>query len=1257
MATLVLSTAGEAIGSQFGPIGAAIGRATGAFLGSAIDRRIFGTDAEGPRLGDVAITSAGEGVAIPRAYGTVRTPGHLIWATRFEEDATEERQGGKGGPTITTFSYYGNAAYALCEGPIAMVRRIWADGRELDLTEVDFRVHRGTEDQLPDPLIAAKQGTEVPAYRGTAYVVFERLPLDRFGNRLPQFSFEVIRSVNDVARRTRAITVIPGASEFVYAPVPVVRQPRPGEGEVLNRHVLHAQSDWTASIDELQALCPNLKTVSLVVSWFGDSLDAAQCRVEPRVEVAERVGLARDWSVAGRDRAAVRVVSSNAGTPAFGGTPDDRSVRDAIRDLRARGLEVFLYPFLLMDVPPGNGLPDPYGGSEQPAFPWRGRISCSPAPGHDGSPDATGAVEDIVAAFVGNAQAPNYAAMVEHYVDLAVEAGGVDGFVLGSELRGLTRLRDASGAFPFVAALRDLAALAKDRLGTDCAVTYAADWSEYFGYQPADGSGDVFFNLDPLWADGAVDAVGIDNYMPLSDFRDADRYDGGPDGQFVQHDVPRLRANIAAGEGYDWFYASPADRDARVRTPITDGTHGKPWVFRYKDLVSWWTEPHHERRGGVELDEPTEWRPRSKPIWFTELGAPAVDKAANQPNVFPDPKSSESARPYFSDGARDDLAQHSFLQAHLEHWTENGEDAGVAVPVDPSHIFAWTWDARPFPAFPVRDDVWSDGDNWSSGHWVNGRFAGGPLGAVIREVLADHGFHRCDASAVDGWATGLLLRDPSNARTSLETVLRTHEVEVVEEEGQLVFTARRARDAAPAELVELVDRPGRPVRTTTRLPAIDAPSELALSHADPLSDHAIATQIARSPIVERGGRLAVATPLVIEAEEATRAGASLLDELTAERERVEVSVPWRASHLRAGMLVSLGEGPAYRISSISDGTARRLELVEAPDPVGPRPAAQARRRAAPPVIDAGLPAVVVVDVPPLPELGIGPFVGASRYPWRQLSALRRVGEGAARPIGSLTRPALMGTLISPLLAGPVGAPDLLSTLSVGLPHGAFQERPWLDVLLGANAVAVECTAGWEVLQFGRAVETGRGEWRLTRLLRARLGTDEAMRSGAPSGASVVVLDRSLLATDLPMAERGVEADWIVGPAGASASLERFALVRAASGLEAVTPRSPVHLRVRSHDGGLLVDWVRRGRVDADSWLPADIPLGEEREAYHVRFEGADRVAAFETSTPSFVYPAAAIAANGHERGPLSVSVAQMGTHVAEGHRTVRIIRA
>lgn len=390
MATIVFQAAGAALGGIFGPLGAVIGRAAGALAGNAIDRTLLssGRTVTGARLSTARIPGADEGAAINRLYGAARIGGTLIWATRFEESVEVERRGGKGnrGPKVETFRYFASFAIGLCEGEAARVRRVWADGREMDLSAVEMRFYPGSETQLPDPLIEAKQGAgNAPAFRGLAYVVFERLPLDGFGNRIPLMQFEVVRPVGRLEKSIRAITVIPGATEHGYATAQVSERTGIGQSRIMNRNGLTASTDWGAAIDELLDLCPNLEGVALVVSWFGTDMRAGECRILPGVEVADRDGETMPWSVAGLSRDEAHPVSHHGGGPAYGGTPNDESVLQAIADLRARGLRVCLYPFVMMDVPIGNGLPDPYGKGEQDAYAWRGRITCFPAPGRAGS--------------------------------------------------------------------------------------------------------------------------------------------------------------------------------------------------------------------------------------------------------------------------------------------------------------------------------------------------------------------------------------------------------------------------------------------------------------------------------------------------------------------------------------------------------------------------------------------------------------------------------------------------------------------------------------------------------------------------------------------------------------------------------------------------------------------------------------------------------------------------------------------------------
>ena len=108
---------------------------------------------------------------------------------------------------------------------------------------------------------------------------------------------------------------------------------------------------------------------------------------------------------------------------------------------------------------------------------------------------------------------------------------------------------------------------------------------------------------------------------------------------------------------------------------------------------------------------PTDWEPEGKPIWFTEVGFAAVDKATNEPNVFIDPKSSESALPHFSTGDHDAQLQMSALRAVLDYWGKEENNPISMVygeeMISPNRIFVWAWDTRPWPDFPHRLDVWS----------------------------------------------------------------------------------------------------------------------------------------------------------------------------------------------------------------------------------------------------------------------------------------------------------------------------------------------------------------------------------------------------------------------------------------------------------------------------------------------------------------------------------------------------------------------
>lgn len=188
-------------------------------LGSMIGGMLFnkGTHVrtEGPRLADKSVQGASYGSPITRIWGTVQIAGTMLWTTDIvEESSTKTQRAGKGGGgqkvSHTTYTYYGNFAVMVCEGPVRAVRRVLMDGKVIwDASNPDtgrwekypgcVTVYRGTDDQLPDPTMEAHLGVgNVPAYRGRVIVVFRRLPLADFGNRIPQVEVEVTQEADEI---------------------------------------------------------------------------------------------------------------------------------------------------------------------------------------------------------------------------------------------------------------------------------------------------------------------------------------------------------------------------------------------------------------------------------------------------------------------------------------------------------------------------------------------------------------------------------------------------------------------------------------------------------------------------------------------------------------------------------------------------------------------------------------------------------------------------------------------------------------------------------------------------------------------------------------------------------------------------------------------------------------------------------------------------------------------------------------------------
>ncbi|GHB01108.1 host specificity protein [Algimonas arctica] len=763
-----------------------------------------------------------------------------------------------------------------------------------------------------------------------------------------------------------------------------------------------------------------------------------------------------------------------------------------------------LHPFLLVDTP---------------GFPWRGRITAT-------------SVSDV-SAFFGGGDDFRFRHHILHHAGLAQQAGGVDAIVIGSELKALMAYRFGE-SFPAVAQMQSLAAATRAIVGPSTKITYAADWSDYFGLR--DG-GDVRYHLDPLWADNNIDAVGIDAYFPLSDWRDGDHLDG--DSGRRAHDFDYLSRNVEGGEGYDWYYASESDRNAQTRSPIDDP------IYRYKDMRHWWSHPHIERRNGFAAGQ-SAWVPRSKPIWLLEIGCPAVDKGANQPNVFNDAKSIDAALPYHSDGTRDDLIQRRYIEAFLSHYDATNEPGFL----DLARASVWAWDARPYPDFPARKAVWSDGDSWARGHWLNGRAGLMPVADVIEELAHDSGLMALDVSGISGVLPGYVVDRPMSARAALAPLMQLFAVELTEHSGNVVF-AIGGPESLTLLAADLVHGPVLRARgdAETRI------RDVRLTYIDAGRDYQLGTASARDQSAESVAVADLGVPAVLDEGFARYVAQRELEVAHAGEETLSINLP-----LETGLRLKIGdrvriENTVWSIETLEIGatvsvTARR-DVPSGPAWVsGTTPIEPAH------ISYAGAPQLFAFDLPGRD----GVSAGAMLEPFS--SVLVQVSASEA----TLETPVRLGVTMTDFPAGRPEFRDIVSEVDVLLPGLTLSALGDGEFLARGNRFAVETPLGWEIFAARDVMLIEPQTYRLSHLLRGLEGSDTFIAESLASGARLLWLAAGVVTLPISDEWRG-EGVTLTGNTADRTARSAVLVWNDLNGI----PLAPCHLK---WDGTVLT-WIGR----------------------------------------------------------------------------------
>ena len=1183
----------------------------------------------------------GYGNMIPKVYGTMRLAGNVIWSTDIKEVRTETTStqtssgGGKGGggggsvttsQTTVTYNYYVTLAICICEGPIDEVIRVWADSKVLTEAELSsahgkYNVHFGTEAQGVDDIMAKylPAGT-IPAYRGRAYVVIEDFPLANYGNRIPNFTFEVRRTLKfspSVEEKVTDMTIIPGAGEFVYGTQPTTKQDGyaayfggaftpSGPKQNINMHNYEGRADALLAIDQMVKNLPNLQWVSVVITWFATSTNAGSCTIIPKVEFHGTTQvLPQDWNVAGISRASAQLVLVfGDGKPTYGGTPSDHTVVQICAALRARGLKVMLYPMIFVDTI----TPEPK--------PWRGRIAPANA-------------ADCNAWFT---KTNGYNAFIMHYATLM--SGKVDAFIIGSELIGMTGFSNAPGSYPAVSRLVTLAGSVKAAMpGT--IITYAADWSEYH-------STGGWFNLDPLWASSNIDVVGIDSYFPLT-----------PDLPQVQITPELIKQYWEAGEGWDYYYM-----DSMARTGQT--SYGGNPVFAWKNLEYWWTHTHTNPDSSG-----TGWTPRMKPVWFTEFGFPSVDACTNQPNVFYDPSSSESFFPRASRGRVDFQAQRVALDATLDYLESRRQEPGNANLVQ--RRFIWTWDARPFSFWPDLENVWQDSIQWATGHWVNGKLGASTLGAVVGDLFQSVGLTPADYDVTRLTATleGFILQQPITGRNAIDQLATAFFFDIVESDGILKCVPRgnaSIRLIPEDDLIPSAKDSQQNVLEINYAQELELPQRVNVTYIDRPFNYDPVTQTSQRQTTKAIDQVTMNLPIVLGATQAKQVADITLYGTWKERISFAFSLPPKYVRIEPTDIITVNvSGVAHEMRVVKtdmepggmmkvNAVAEDISSYDFYTPPG-----ETGNNIQPPALVPGT-LVHFIDAPPLPVdtvqnqglLRIG--VAADGPNWDGAAIYRSDdgGEGGGNtfnPLAGLSAAATFGVIITDLAHGASETWDAFSQVDVLLSAGSLASVSELAVLNGANAALI----GEELVQFQNATLIAENTYRLSRLLRGRQGTEWAMGLHDP-GDRFVLLSPALYTTVIANNFIGRELFYKAVSVGNSlGNTGEIGFIYTGKRLK---PFAPVHVTgQRDGSGNLTIGWVRRSRVDAEWRNGVDIPLGEESERYEVEIlDGATVRRTLPATSPTVAYTAAQQVADfGAAQPSVSVRIYQLSAIVGRGY--------
>lgn len=569
--------------------------------------------------------------------------------------------------------------------------------------------------------------------------------------------------------------------------------------------------------------------------------------------------------------------------------------------------------------------------------------------------------------------------------------------------------------------------------------------------------------------------------------------------------------------------------------------------------------------------------------------------------------------------------------------------------LDVDRIYLWAWDARPYPAFPNLKSVWSDGDNYATGHWLNGRL--GALGAaeILQAAANDYGTSISAAYSGGVKVDGFQIENMTALRGAIEPLLEVSDLNILDRPQGLV--AVRADDQSVVTLSHddcVAD--GDALLQRKHPDASAAVGQLGLNYLDRQRAYMTGTATARA--LSGDGGTAFSSGLVIEPTTARRAVEQVLGRMSKTEDVLEFALPHSQLALEVGDVFDFEgqlDGP-FVVTEIRDGLARRVVARAIGNNAAFALGEEAKDTATSGATVTGVPFCVAAHIP-LQSDGFGAsqlMLGAVSIPWPGEVSIEEETTGSQ--LARLTQSATLGGLLQPLPQVSGALWDKSSQLSVEIYDGHLSSVTQAAALAGSNRAAIERDDGsWEIIGFANAELVSENTYLLTHLLRGLNGTDAATAT-ISADARFMLLDNKLASIEV--------RDELLGgnfalKAYAGAGDSTGTDFSAALSLDPLLTLAPAHLHAERDIGSndITLSWVRRARRDGNSWALVEVPLDNVPESYRIEiYDAGTLVRTFESATTSQTYLASEQSADfGAPPASFDFTIAQISPSFGVGH--------